>query len=70
MVSLNSYYGRTVEVFLDNGFTLYFIPPIDNKIMIGDIVKKENDTYEYFIYRKTSKEDYEFWSSNNFNDIR
>ena len=69
VVSFQSYYGRTVEFRLDNGFKLYFSPPIENKIKVGDLIKKRNGTYEYLIYRKTSNEEYELWSINNFNEL-
>ncbi|WP_129022466.1 hypothetical protein [Edaphocola flava] len=41
VVSSNSFYGRSIEFHLQNGFTLYFLPPINNRLIIGDSIEKK-----------------------------
>lgn len=63
VVKSNSYFGRTIEFHLDNGFTLYFSPPVENRIMIGDSVVKESESYQYEVYRKNRNNKFEYFSS-------
>ena len=69
VVSNNSYYGRSVEFHLDNGMKLYFLPPVGYKIMIGDSIRKEVDTFIYDVYRKDDNGIYKFWSHYNGEDV-
>ena len=36
----NSFYGRSVEFHLKDGKRLYFMPPINDKIITGDSIEK------------------------------
>lgn len=69
VVKSNSYYGRSEEFHLRNGVKLYFMPPISDKIMIGDSIEKESNTYIYDVYRKNVNGNYEFWASYDLNRI-
>ena len=69
VMNSNSYYGRSVEFHLKNGFTLYFLPPINDKIMIGDSVQKERKTYQYNVYRKNANGIFELFACYNFKNI-
>lgn len=51
IIKSNSYYGRSVELHLQNGIKLYFLPPLGDKIVIGDSVVKKSNTYLYDVYR-------------------
>lgn len=68
--SSNSYEGRTVEFHLENGPKLYFFPPIENKLMISDSIRKESNTYNYDVYRKDADGIYRFWAAYNFEKIQ
>ncbi len=70
VVKSNSYYGRTVEFHLENGFTLYFSPPIKNKIMVGDSVTKKGGTYKYHVYRKNINNEFEYFASYEGDDVQ
>lgn len=70
VVKSNSYFGRTVEFHLDNGLTLYFSPPVEDRIMIGDSVVKESKTYKYQVYRKNSNGEFEYFSSYEGDDVQ
>lgn len=70
IVSSNSFYGRSVEFHLQNGFTLYFLPPINDKLIIGDSVKKDKETYEYRIYRKSEDGLYKYFATYNSESIQ
>lgn len=63
VVKSNSYYGRSVEFHLKNGIKLGFMPPIGNKIMIGDSVQKAPNTNIYDVYRKDTNGEYKFWAT-------
>lgn len=69
VVKSNSYYGRSEEFHLENGVKLYFMPPIGDKIMIGDSVRKETNTYIYDVYRKDMNGEYKFWATYNREEI-
>lgn len=66
IVSSNSYAGRTIEFHLINGLKIYFLPPVDNKIMIGDSIKKQSNTYLYNVYRKNMNNNYDFFATYDF----
>lgn len=68
VVKSNSYYGRSVEFHLEDGVKLYFMPPINDKIMIGDSIRKDANTYIYDVYRKQSNGEYKFWTTYNLMD--
>jgi len=63
VVKSNSYYGRSVEFHLENGVKLYFMPPVGDKIMKGDSIKKVSNTYSYDVYRKDIDGKYKFWAT-------
>lgn len=69
VIKSNSYYGRSEEFHLENGVKLYFMPPIGNKIMIGDSVRKEPNTYIYDVYRKDVNGEYKLWATYNREEI-
>ena len=62
--------GRTVEFHLDNGLKLYFLPPVGDKIMIGDSVEKKDETYQYHVFRKKETSEYQYLSTFDFNQIQ
>lgn len=63
VIKSDTYYGRSIEFHLDNGMTLYFMPPIGKKIQIGDSVKKESNSFIYDVYRKKINDGYEYWAT-------
>lgn len=65
VIKSNSYYGRSEEFHLENGIKLYFMPPIGNKIKIGDSVRKGSNTNTYNVYRKDINGEYKFWATYN-----
>lgn len=65
VVSSQSYYGRSQEFCLEDGVKLYFMPPINDKIMIGDSIFKQANTYIYEVYRRDVNYKYKFWASYN-----
>ncbi|KAA5536818.1 hypothetical protein F0919_03875 [Taibaiella lutea] len=71
IVSSNSYEGRSIEFHLNNGLKVYFWPSssLDEKIAIGDSIKKEDSTYLYFVYRKENDNKYKYLSSYDFKKI-
>ncbi len=69
VVKSNSFYGRSKVFHLEDGVKLSFMPPIDNKIMIGDSIKKEPNTYIYDVYRKDVNGEYKFWTTYDFERI-
>lgn len=70
VIKSNSYQGRSVEFHLENGLKVYFLPPVDGKIMIGDSVRKEENTYQYDVYRKNDEGEYVFFATYNIERIR
>lgn len=70
VVSSDLFEGRTVEFQLENGLKLYFLPPINNKIEIGDYIEKKKETYEYKVFRKNESNEYDFFSTYNFEDMQ
>lgn len=70
VVSSNSFEGRTIEFHLDNGLKLYFLPPINEKIAIGDSVEKNKQTYEYNVYKKDKSNEYKYYSTCNFDKLQ
>lgn len=70
VVSSNSYYGRSVQFHLKNGFRIYFMPPVGNKIAISDSIFKKNNTYSYNVYRKNTNNVYEFFAIYDFERIQ
>ncbi|HTO16567.1 MAG TPA: hypothetical protein VLZ83_12405 [Edaphocola sp.] len=68
VVKSNSYYGRSVEFHLEDGVKLYFMPPINDKIMVGDSIRKDANTYVYDVYRKQPNGEYKFWTTYNLMD--
>lgn len=68
VIKSNSYYGRSEEFHLANGLKLYFLLPVDNKIMIGDSIRKEPNTYFYDVYRKSTTGEYKFLATYNFEE--
>jgi hypothetical protein len=68
VVKSNSYYGRSVEFHLEDGVKLYFMPPINDKIMIGDSIRKDANTYVYDVYRKQPNGEYKYWTTYNLMD--
>jgi glucose uptake protein GlcU len=69
VVSSNMYQGRSIEVHLQNGLKIYFMPPLGTKIMIGDSIKKERSTYVYKVYRKEHKT-YKYLTTYDFENIQ
>jgi hypothetical protein len=69
VVSSNSFYGRSIEFHLQNGFTLYFLPPINNRLIIGDSIEKNEGTYEYNVYRQ-SEGKYSYFAKYNSESIQ
>lgn len=69
VVKSNSYYGRSEEFHLENGVKLYFMPPIGDKIMIGDSIRKESNTYIYEVYRGNANGEYKLWATYNREEI-
>lgn len=65
VVKSNYYYGRSKEFYLKDGVKLYFMPPINGKIIINDSVRKESNTYIYNVYRKDVNGEYKFWATYN-----
>ncbi len=70
VVRSNSFFGRTIEFHLDNSFTLYFSPPVENRIMVGDSVVKESGSYQYDVYRKNRNNKFEYFSSYLGDDVQ
>ena len=70
VVKSNSYYGRSVEFHLENGLKLYFMPPVENKLIIGDSIEKRSNTYIYDVYRKDVNGAYRFWATYDFERIQ
>lgn len=70
VIKSNSYQGRSVEFHLENGLKVYFLPPVEDKIMIGDSVRKEKYSYEYDVYRKNDKDEYIFFATYNIERIQ
>ncbi|HTN46573.1 MAG TPA: hypothetical protein VL098_09515 [Flavipsychrobacter sp.] len=52
VVASKLYHGRTVQVMLKEGSKLYFLPPLGNKIALGDSIAKPPNTYIYDVYRR------------------
>ncbi|HTO16582.1 MAG TPA: hypothetical protein VLZ83_12485 [Edaphocola sp.] len=65
VIKFNSFYGRSVEFHLEDGKRLYFMPPINDKIIIGDSIRKDANTYVYDVYRKQPSGEYKFWTTYN-----
>ena len=59
----NSYYGRSIVFHLEDGTRLYFMPPINDKIRVGDSISKGTNTYIYDVYRKQRNGKYEYWAT-------
>jgi hypothetical protein len=60
VISSNSFEGSSIEFHLENDMKVYFLPPIENKIKIGDSLKKEKNSYQYRTYRKNIAGKYEY----------
>ncbi|WP_212592631.1 hypothetical protein [Sphingobacterium humi] len=65
IIKSNIYQGRSVEFHLENGLKVYFLPPVGDKIMIGDSIRKDVNTYIYDVYRKDANGEYKFWATYN-----
>lgn len=70
ILSFNSFEGRSVEFHLENGLKLYFMPPVENKLIIGDSIEKRSNTYIYDVYRKDVNGAYRFWATYDFERIQ
>lgn len=71
IVSSNTFEGgRSEEFRLSNGLKLYFLPSIEEKIAIGDSIKKEEDTYRYSVYRKDIYGRYKLIANYDFSHIQ
>lgn len=60
VISASSYAGRSIELLIGDGNKVYFMPPLDGKIAIGDSISKPANTYVYRVYRKNKDCDYVF----------
>lgn len=69
IVSSNSFHGRSVEFHLDNGLKLYFSPPVEDKIKLGDSISKEPNTYVYKVYRRDSFGTYIYLATYNASEL-
>lgn len=69
VIDHRSYQGRSVEFLLANGLKVYFWPKSQEKISVGDLIKKEANTYVYSVYRKDVKGEYLLLSSYDFQRI-
>ena len=65
IVSSNTFQGRSTEFHLANGLKLYFGLGVLNSVMVGDSIKKEANTYTYYVYRKNISGEYNFFTSFN-----
>ncbi len=70
VVSSNSFEGSSIEFHLENSFKVYFLPPIENKIKIGDSLRKEKNTFQYKVYRKNTNENYEYFTTYNLERLK
>ena len=70
VVKSNTYQGRSVEYHLDNNLKVYFLPPVGDKIKVGDSLTKERNTYQYNVYRKDEEGVYVFFATYNIERIR
>lgn len=70
VLSSKSFEERSVEFHLSNGLKVYFLPPIDGKIMIEDSIRKDKNTYQYEVYRKDSYGLYGYFATYDFEHIQ
>jgi hypothetical protein len=56
-------YGRTLEFELENQQTIFFFPPVGNKLKIGDLIVKDKYTSKYTVLRKNIEGEYEFYKT-------
>ncbi len=61
----NVFEGRSIEFHLENGLTVYFMPPVQDKLLIGDSVRKKSNSYVYDVYRKWEDGIYKLWATYN-----
>lgn len=66
VIKSSSFYGRGQEFHLHNDVRLFFLPPIGDKIMIGDSIDKDANTYIYKVFRKDTNGEYRFWTTHSF----
>jgi hypothetical protein len=66
VVSSKMYQGRSMEFHLNNGLNVYFVPPGSDKIMIGDSIQKQPNTYLYNVYHKNDSGFYNFFATYDF----
>ena len=66
VISSNTYLGRSFEYQLGNGLKVYFLINNGAKLIKGDSVYKEENTYLYKVYRKNEINKYEFLATYNF----
>ena len=69
VIESNDYYGRSRELILNNGLKLYFMPPLGEKIAIGDSIYKEKGTYLYKVFRKNNTGNYDTIKTYDFRRI-
>lgn len=66
VVSSNLYQGRSMEFHLQNGLKVYFMPPVEDRIMVGDSIQKKPNTYLYIVYRKNANSNYDSLATYDF----
>lgn len=76
VIQSGNYSGRAMEYELENGMSLSLDPRITTKLMIGDSIYKDSNTYIYNIYRregsfefKYGSGEYKFWTKGDYNSL-
>ncbi len=60
VVSSNRYLNKSTEFHLKNGLKVYMMLPLDDKIIIGDSIQKQPNTFFYKVFRKNEYKYYLF----------
>lgn len=53
VIAFSDFHDRSIEVHLEDGHSLFFLPPTDRKVLINDSIAKSKNTFTYKVYRKT-----------------
>ena len=60
VIDSSDYPQATMPYYLDNGLQVHFLKPVKDKIIVGDSVFKDSNTYMFMVYRKGRDSQYRF----------
>jgi hypothetical protein len=60
VVSSSDWKKRSIDYYLEQSPKISIVLPHKNKILIGDSIYKDANSFKYFVFRKNSKKQFVF----------